>query len=63
MNTTNRATRPRDLTVGEVALLWNVSTKTVRRLIAAGRLPVLRFNARVLRITAVDAAATYATLR
>lgn len=45
--------KPLDLlTIGEVALLWNVSVKTVRRAITDGRLQVIRHNQRVLRVEA-----------
>ncbi len=37
------------LTVAETAALWNVSTRTIRREIKAGRLPVIRFG-RAIRI-------------
>jgi len=39
-----------DLTIREVAALGNVSTKTIRRLIDAGSLTVLRHGPRVHRI-------------
>jgi len=42
------------LTVGEVARLAGVSVKTVRRAVACGELPCLRFNARVHRVRRCD---------
>lgn len=43
------------LTVDEVATLWSVSTKTVRRLMAAGELPTVRVG-RSVRVRRADAA-------
>lgn len=48
------------MTIGEVATLWGVSDKTVRRAINEGRLKVIRHNQRVLRI---EAAIAYALAR
>lgn len=42
------------LTVTEVAELIGVKPKTVRRWIAQGELPVVRLNARMLRVRALD---------
>lgn len=39
-----------DLTLGEAAALLNISTRTVRRLVANGKIGVIRHNSRVLRI-------------
>jgi len=39
-----------DLTIAEVAALGNISVKTVRRLIAAGKLKVLIHGARAHRV-------------
>lgn len=41
---------PALLTVEDVAMRLNVSVRTVRAWIAAGRLPVLRFGRRCMRI-------------
>jgi len=53
---------PRLITPGDAARALNVSTKTVLRLVASGKLPVLRINARVLRIAENDLAAYVAHL-
>lgn len=47
--------RSRAFTIRELAQLAGVSPRTVRRDIAAGRLPVVRVNSRVLRIRPRDA--------
>jgi len=39
-----------DLTLGEVAAIGGISVRTVRRLVKAGELVVLKHNARVHRI-------------
>lgn len=44
----------------QLARHWGVSTRTIRRRIASGELPVHRVNARVYRISEIDAAAAYA---
>ena len=45
---------------GPLARHWGISKKTVLRLIASGQLPAHKLNARVFRISYVDAAAFYA---
>ena len=46
------ADRGHDLTIAELAELKSVSTKTVRRWIAAGSLDAYRVGARLIRIRA-----------
>lgn len=46
-----------NFTVGEVAAMAGVPSRTVYRAIATGELKAYRFNARVLRITSAFAAA------
>ena len=61
-NRTQKMNPAKTFTPAELAWHWNVSTKTVLRAIGDG-LPVLRLNARVLRISEVDAAIFYASRR
>jgi excisionase family DNA binding protein len=44
------------LTMAEVAKLWHVSQRTVRRRVAAGELPVVRLGRNTVRIRAEVAA-------
>jgi excisionase family DNA binding protein len=50
-------------TVDETAEILNVSTRTVRRLIVSGALPVHRFPGRIIRISDADIAAFLAANR
>jgi hypothetical protein len=52
---------PRLLSPGEVALLWSLSTKQVLELCRSGRLPHIRINNRVIRVSEVDAGVFYLT--
>jgi excisionase family DNA binding protein len=48
---------PPELTLAEAASQLGVHTKTVRRLIAAGRLPAYRVGPRLIRLKSEDVAA------
>lgn len=51
---TTTASRRRWLTQDEAAEHLNVTTRTIRRMIAAGDLPAYRLGQRMLRIDATD---------
>lgn len=48
---------PSTLTIAEAASAYGVSPKTMRRYIAAGRLPAVRVGPRLLRVDPDDVAA------
>lgn len=52
-----------DLTIDELADEWSVSSRTIRRHIKSGTLKAVFHNARVVRISRIEAALTYALLR
>jgi excisionase family DNA binding protein len=50
-------------TIDDVAELFNTSSRTVRRLVASGTLPVHRLGGRLIRISDADIAAFLAANR
>jgi hypothetical protein len=58
---TQKVNAPKLLSPGELAALWSLSTKQILELCRSGRLPHIRINDRVIRISPTDAAVFYAT--
>jgi excisionase family DNA binding protein len=57
---TTKITSPPDMSIANVAVYLNVTTRTVQQMIADGRLPAYRLGPRVVRLRRddVDAALT-----
>lgn len=56
MNQKMNKTREPDLSINEVAELYDVAARTVRRWIAEGSLPAYRVGPKILRVRAADVA-------
>jgi hypothetical protein len=58
-----KPTPPRLLAPCELAALWSCSTKQILTLCREGKLPHIRLNDRVIRISEVDAGVFYLSRR
>lgn len=59
---TTTATKPAAITYesqDDAAARWGVSADTIRRLIAAGKLPAYRLNRRIIRVRPADVDACF----